>query len=475
MNDFVFKCFKTKGAKYVYDRSRNCLNVVSDDDYEEFQSISEGKLSAEDSEVLQRYQKFGLFQKNNIKKFKHPETDFLEHSVNHRLSYLILQVTQQCNLRCEYCIYSGIYHDTRQHQNKNMSFETAKKAIDFYLQHSDETEELNFGFYGGEPLLRFDLIKQCIEYIESHVNGHKIRYNMTTNGTLLTEEVGAFLEKYHFSLSISLDGPKEEHNANRKFRSGEGSFDAIMKNVKALKHTHPDLTKDVMFMTVMNPKTEITHVLEYFDTDEILCDHRIKFNQMDEVGLDEELTYHENFLLVRKYEYLKMLASVVNKVPRDCVSRLMKDGEFYIRLLGSRISMCRTIPQTTQRGGPCVAGIRRLFVTTDGEFYPCERVNETSEFCRIGSLENGFEINKISDFINIGCVTEEQCKNCWNLNFCAICFGEIETENKNKITGNDVLKKCDTLRAISLSDLYEYAVLSEFGFSISKREVINNV
>ncbi|MDO4175808.1 MAG: hypothetical protein Q4D42_13700, partial [Eubacteriales bacterium] len=293
-------------------------------------------------------------------------------------------------------------------------------------------------------------------------------------GTLLTEEVGAFLEQHQFSLSISLDGPKEEHNVNRKFRSGEGSFDTIMKNVKTLQATHPDFAKEIMFMTVMNPRAEITHVLEYFETDEILRDHPVTFNQMDEVGLDEKLSYHDNFLLVRKYEHLKMLASLVNKVPRSCVSRLTKNGEYYIRLLGSKLNLYRKIPQTTQRGGPCVAGIRRLFVTVNGEFYPCERVNETSEFCRIGSLENGFELDKISDFINIGCMTEEQCKNCWNLNFCKICYSEIDTEHKDRVTADDILKQCEKQKQASFDELYEYAVLSEFGYSINKREVAKN-
>ena len=84
-------------------------------------------------------------------------------------------MTQQCNLRCEYCAYSGIY-DNRTHSNKRMSFETAKKSIDFFLDHSRDSESIAFGFYGGEPLLEASLIEKCIDYINKNVEGKEVNY-----------------------------------------------------------------------------------------------------------------------------------------------------------------------------------------------------------------------------------------------------------------------------------------------------------
>jgi organic radical activating enzyme len=100
---------------------------------------------------------------------------------------MILQVTQQCNLRCQYCAYSGAYYN-RTHNSARMSFETAKRAIDFLLARSHESDHVHVGFYGGEPLLEFDLIKRCVDYVKKSVEGRSITFGITTNATLLNDE-----------------------------------------------------------------------------------------------------------------------------------------------------------------------------------------------------------------------------------------------------------------------------------------------
>lgn len=471
-SEIIVKCFRTPGNAYVYDRHTGSLIVVSEEEFQDFLTIERGGTSEKANHTLRRYQALGMFQPNQIESLKHPETDYLPYLINHRLGQLVLQVTQQCNLRCEYCIYSGIYNDHRQHQSSFMTYDIAKKAIDFYLQRIDEVVDVRVGFYGGEPLLQLELIKKCVEYIESRVNGHTIQFNMTTNGTLLTDDAVDFLIAHHFRISISLDGPKEDHNINRKFRSGEGSFDTIMANVQRLKKRYPEAAKDITFMTVINPRAELTHVMEYFDTDVLMRDSQIHFSQMAENSLSQRLNYHESFSLLRRYEYLKMLGSLIGKVDRKKISRLMTGAESEVQTFGARLNIHREIPKVVQHGGPCIAGVRRLFVTTCGDFLPCERVNETSDFCKIGSIDTGFDLKKISDFINIGCMTDKHCKNCWNLLFCSICYGEIEVSDKDKLQEKDVLRMCAGQCDKTLYDLYQYAVLSEFGYCAYERGVI---
>ena len=124
-----------------------------------------------------------------------------------------------------------------------MSWDTAKKAIDFFLKRNIELPEIIIGFYGGEPLLEFDLIKKCVEYVESIVEGKKVFFNITTNGTLLTDEVVDFFVEKDFKLSISLDGSQKEHDVNRKFRDGSGSFNTIINNIKRIKTRYPQYNK----------------------------------------------------------------------------------------------------------------------------------------------------------------------------------------------------------------------------------------
>lgn len=470
--NIIIKCFCTPKGFYVYDRHTGSLLAVSEAEYHCFKQIETGETSPEAEAVLNKYRRFGMFKDNYIKILKHPETEYLDHLAEHRMEQLVLQVTQECNLRCGYCVYSGLYGDNRTHKEKHMSFENAKKAIDFYLQRVTESDCIRVAFYGGEPLLKFDLIKQCVSYIEENVSGHKIQFNMTTNGTLLTEQVGDFLVEHKFYIAVSLDGPRNEHNINRRFRSGKGSFDVIMKNIAALKERHPEAGELLSFMTVINPKAELTRVMEYFDTDAIMSDSNIRFNQMSEVGLSQEITYHTDYLFLRKYEYLKMLAALIGKIDKKCVSRLMQGAEediiFFSRFLNTKTEL----PTVFQHGGPCLAGIRKLFVTVDGTFCPCERVNETSNFCKIGTIDTGFDLKKIAEFVNIGSVTKDKCTACWNLRLCKMCYGEIDVSDSNTLTPNDVSKNCKKQCANTLYNLYEYAVLTEMNFDVNRIGVV---
>lgn len=107
-----------------------------------------------------------------------------------------------------------------------------------FIERSFESESLHLGFYGGEPLLEIELIKKCVDYIQKNVEGKRITFGITTNGTLLTGEVLQFLYDNDFSITISLDGPKEDHDACRKFANGKGSFDIVVKNISEAKRLY---------------------------------------------------------------------------------------------------------------------------------------------------------------------------------------------------------------------------------------------
>ncbi|WP_227060852.1 4Fe-4S cluster-binding domain-containing protein [[Clostridium] scindens] len=158
----------------------NAVIAVDEDEFNELRKVEKAELAAEKSAVIAKYQKEGLFKPNVVEKIWHPQTDIVEHHTEKKLQQLTLQVTQQCNLRCEYCIYSGIYDGNRTHANKRMNFEVARKAIDFFLEHSIETSDVVIGFYGGEPLLEFELIRRCIicsNQIEFHGADHPSKKN----------------------------------------------------------------------------------------------------------------------------------------------------------------------------------------------------------------------------------------------------------------------------------------------------------
>lgn len=464
MKKYIFKCFKTPQQYYLYDRHTNTVFSISENEYQEFWRIENGGLKADESEIFQKYQKMGVLQENIIEEIEHPAMIYLEHHSMNRLYQLILQVTQQCNLRCSYCAYSGIYENNRQHSNKAMDYKTAKKAIDFFVERTIEMDKIHISFYGGEPLLEFDLIKKCVEYAKSRVVGKELTFGITTNGTLLTDEVVSFLWENEFQLMISLDGSKTEHDANRKFISGAGSFELIMNHVKRIKERYPEYGNKIMFNTVINPKANLSCVMEFFNTDDILEDNHIIFNSVSPDGLKVNMDYDETYNLIRKYEYLKLLLMLIGKISKTSVSKLMLDASVQNKEFYSILNKHYPILKKFHHNGPCLPGIRRLFVSTEGKFFPCEKVSETSDTYCIGSLDTGFSLEKMKKLLNIGEITKEECKDCWILQNCSICADQFELCEDCSVCKKSKLEKCNIEKNRIMDDIYEICVLREFGY-----------
>lgn len=465
----IFKTFRTYKHPYVYDRHTNSLVMLTEDEYRELSQVEKGELPHEQSQVIKKYQESGMFKPNVVEKIEHPATEIIEKYIKTRSKQLILQVTQQCNLRCEYCAYSGIYSKNRTHSNQRMTFETAKKAIDFFLERNGELSDIGISFYGGEPLLEFDLMKQCVEYAKSQIEGKRIRFNVTTNGTLLSDCVVDYLVENKFALSISLDGTKEEHDVNRKFANGEGSFYTIIDNIKRIQKRYPEFDKNISIMTTINPHMDLGCVLEFFSTGEIFNDKTIMFNSMNETDLKQELTYDDKFYRIRNYEYIKMLFSLVGKLDVKHVSPLVIRSRSMVERRQKLIQGRTKMMPIAHHGGPCMPGVRRLFVRVDGALFPCERVSEVLDYFKIGTLEDGLDVSQIKKLLNIGELTESKCKKCWNLRHCSICAGQIEFDPEP--SGEAKLKECTKNNSKALFDLYELCVLNEFGLDVDEMKV----
>ena len=349
-----------------------------------------------------------------VKEIKHPDTDYLEHYAKCRIRQVVLQVTQQCNLRCSYCVYSGNY-DTRQHSDKRMSEETALKAIDYVIRHSSEVDEVCFSFYGGEPLLEIELIKKCIAYVKKNMEGRKYTFSMTTNGTLLVPETVHFLVENHFRLSVSLDGPKEEHDANRRFRTGKGSFDTIMKNIQHIKEHYPEFWENIYFLITLNPKMDLDKVCDFFATTELLPHHLIQFNHVENINLNnpELIQFGDQYHLSQKYKYLKALMALSGMIKEEQVDKLYERTLIDKKLFLDTLKDGNILQRCVHHGGPCIPGARKLFVSVDGVFFPCEKVVENPKSRSIGKLDHGLEVERMKRLLNLGDLTKEECKECW--------------------------------------------------------------
>ena len=161
--------FSTPLGYYFYDVNTNDIVKVNGETYEFLQSGTTEYMELVQKE-LNDLKRRGYLKTNHVEQTLHPLTELLPFYAESKLGQLILQVTQNCNLRCDYCVYSGNY-ETRGHTNKRMHINMAKKAIDFFRDHTKDQKEVTIGFYGGEPLLEFPLIKECVNYAEQRLKG----------------------------------------------------------------------------------------------------------------------------------------------------------------------------------------------------------------------------------------------------------------------------------------------------------------
>lgn len=464
--------FKTPGGFYIYDVNKNTVIHIDKATYELLEAdpaIEEpDSQNAEIKQLLER----GYLSGQRIEEIEHPANELLAFHLENKVNSLILQVTQQCNLRCEYCVYSGNYFN-RTHANKRMGRETAFKAIDFLFSHSRDSRRINVGFYGGEPLLEFGLIKDCIKYAEGKSEGKKLTFNLTSNGTLLTDEVVEFFQEHEVSVLISLDGPREMHDHHRKQAgNGCGSFDIIMENLEMLKKKHPQYMSKIRFNVVLDPQSDFTCVNEFFTTYEAVKEAGKTSSIISNRYAKQDIKINEDFVIKRNYETFKVFLHKLGRLDGGYVSSLMLEEYNRLKKIHDiNLVPTKSIGKKGHHGGPCVPGITRLFINAYGDFYPCERVSEQSGVMKIGNIDTGFDIAKIESILNVGRVSQENCRNCWAFRFCYMCaaFADNDTE----LSVDKKVSNCGEVRSLMEQALKDYCTLKEMGHDFSDvRELV---
>ena len=452
--------FKTLNYYYLYDVNSNSIVKINEEMYSKLKS----KKEIDDDLQINKLKERGFLQPINRKiTIQHPLTEKVDSYLQNNISLLILQVTQNCNLRCKYCVYSGSYIN-RVHTNKRMNFEIAKEAVDFYYEHSKNTDIASISFYGGEPLLEFGLIRDVIEYCEEKFSGKQLNFNMTTNATLLTTEMMHFLQLHKINLTISLDGPEEIHNKGRVFADCEtGTFSKIMDNLNEFQQLYPDYVDTISFNAVFDEENNFKLSSDFFSFD-FLKKATVTFTTVSNRDIIREKDVQEEFVINYKYELFKMFLCCIGRVGQENVSKLMSA---HINKLKQSIHEHLRVPLIVNGkahpNGPCIPGVNRLFVTVDGEFFPCERVSETNSIYNIGNLKTGFKVEKIKELLNIAKYTEKQCSSCWAMGYCSSCVSDMGEENK--LVAQKRLEQCAAIQFTTDELMKEYCVLRENGYN----------
>ncbi|WP_313134824.1 Cys-rich peptide radical SAM maturase CcpM [Anaerocolumna sp.] len=464
----VIRPFFTPNGKYIYDRETNSILAVNDNEYNSFCRICEMNPSNEDLQVLEFYQNKGFCRESLLENIEHPQDRFLEFHLENKIEKITLQVTQNCNLRCAYCCYTGDKYSNREHSNKTMTYEIMQKSVDFLMQHSTSSETVDLGFYGGEPLLEFENIKTLIAYIEQKYPYKKITYSMTTNGTMFTDENIVFLQDKEFNIMISLDGPKELHDINRVFVNGQGSFDKIMDNVLYIKNNYPDFYRRIGFNAVVAPGVDFKCINDFFSASEVIEDNNLRVGIMNDYYIEEPVPYDELYFINYKIQRSKWLLWALGFINKSHVSGMFNAETSRLLRMYKGFGKTNSLVKTTHPGGPCIPGAKRPMVDVDGNLFPCERVSEESAIMQIGNVFSGFDVNKVRVVLNPGKLTADKCKDCWNFIHCGMCAAAAD--NTQELVGSKKLARCSMVMSDTLEKFSSICLLKENSFDFENAE-----
>lgn len=373
---------------------------------------------------------------------KHITDDEVQNTFNIiGVSQLTLIVTEECNLRCKYCVYSGEYHNNRIHSSNYMNKEIAEKAVNKYLEcvKKDRRKNINknpvIGFFGGEPLLNFDLIKHVVEYSKNIYKG-KISYTITTNATLLDKEKIDFLVKNQFSLIISLNGNKYENDRLRVYPNNNGTYNTILEKLKIIYNEYPIFfDSNVKISTIFDNGTNLFELRDFFKKNVWLSNKLIILSKVielhtnwyDRYSKEENKMYHLQLKELKDNFYNNLLSKNYSDI--DIVSKKLF-SIFYLNILNraTNIKMDNYKFDIQPFSGSCIPGTK-ISVDYQGLLHMCEKVNNSVP---IGNIEKWIDYEKISNLLNkYNSYIGSKCINCPVQRLCTICYKDIININGN--------------------------------------------
>ena len=381
----IISMYENNSKEEIINEITNAYNVSADEVIE----------CIEDIETLKENGK--LFTKDE---YENLAFDFKKK--NTVIKALCLHIAHTCNLNCEYCFASqGKYHGER----ALMSLEVGKRAIDFLIENSGTRKNLEVDFFGGEPLMNFQVVKDIVKYARSIEKEHNknFRFTLTTNGVLVDDDVIEFANKECHNVVLSLDGRKEIHDNLRKTINGKGSYDTIVPKFKKFvesrnnkgyyirgtyTHNNVDFTKDIFHMADLG-FTELS-------MEPVVC-------SMDD---PYALTYDDLPVIYEQYEILAK-----EMIKREKEGNPITFYHYMIDLSGG--------PCIYKRVSGCGSGTEYMAVTPWGDLYPCHQFVGDDKYL-LGDIFKGITNSEIqNEFKLCNAYARPECKDCWAKLYCS--------------------------------------------------------
>ncbi len=291
---------------------------------------------------------------------------------------------------------------------------------------------------------------------------------MTSNGTLLKDEIVEFLKEQNISLLISLDGPQNIQDKNRRFAFNNcGTFEKIIENIENIKNKYPDFFKRIHYNAVLDQENDFNCVNNFFNDFEIIKEASVMSSWITEQYSKREIQGNNQFYETYLYEYFKYMLHEFGRIDKKYTSRLVKKDFDRLHITYRKLKPVEKLPPKAHHSGPCIPGAQRLFMNVDGDFYPCERVSEYSETMKIGNVFDGLNLKKVRKILNFGIISEDRCKNCWALRYCYLCGGVAD--NLTDFIDAEKVKKCSIVKRTIENQFKDICVLKEYGYSFDNK------
>jgi uncharacterized protein len=313
-------------------------------------------------------------------------------------STLDLQVAHTCNLNCKYCYAQGGNFGG---EDRQMTIETARRALDFFFEHASGEGPFQIGYDGGEPLSNFEVIRDSSLYAVELGKKRKQKVNFTigTNATLVTDEIAGHFEALNFSPQISLDGHKPVHDELRPFRDGRGSYDALLQGIDTFTRNSVKLASRITVTPKnLNLKGQVEQLYRL---------GAIRIAAFPASGVPGDYTFTEENLGILKEEYKKTADYILDM--------LFNKGE--VVRFANLTEAIDVIHNAQIKHYGCGAGRGFFSVNPEGNLYPCHRLVGNSDFL-LGTLDRGFNTEKTAEILQNHVDSRETCSTCWARYLC---------------------------------------------------------
>lgn len=484
----LVKLFFYKKKFFAFDGKSSCLTQITIKDIKMLLKIAKNNDFRQDAlgdfyGLLSN----GVFLPGSLRSIT-PEKKDVEKNIKYNFDNVIprkfiIEVTQECTLRCKYCYYSK-NNENRVHAKTNMTHEIAKAAIDMYFKtYTNALQDLSsekrtrvikiavptLSWWGGEPFLNFELIKWTKEYFESlpwenyGITLNDLVYSVVTNLTLINSEIIDFLVNNNVYTFISIDGDKIQHNTNRIFPNGKGSYDVVESNLELLLGNNPEFCKKYVCLQAVQADNIDTIAAAKFIND-TFKDKVINCQFLTQSYWNGEQKKKNKPIETFDFIFYENLYHTFDNLSSDEFYRMLSDNNNYYDLFKGIFEFENAISLDSPRGSnnfyrtfSCPIGIDVIFVAADGHLHMC---NKSDYSYPLGDVSQGIDVNELKElYMKYYAAFCEQCKACWAFNFCKVCPA---TSMVNKTFRTKDIDMCRMSRFWLFDVVYSYIILQKY-------------